>query len=70
LPFYDDVGTAVDCFRPLIKKLAIRTDVDFERTVHLMEVPELDFLGLENWSIVLMREKLPNSQLCGRLVTR
>jgi len=60
----------VDCFRPLAKKLAVREDIEFERTVPLIEIPELDFLGLENWSIVLMKEKVPNSQLMGRLVSR
>ena len=70
MSFYSIVDTAVDCLRPLVKKLAIRENFDFERTVHLIEIPELDFLNLDNWSIILMREKLPNSQPCGRLVTR
>jgi len=70
LSFYTEVDTAVDCFRPLVKKLSVREDINFERTIRLIEIPELDFLGLENWTIILMREKLTNSQLCGRLVTR
>jgi hypothetical protein len=70
LSFYEDVNTAVDCFRPLVKKLSVRENIDRERTIRLIEIPELDFLGLENWTIVLMKENISNSQLCGRLVTR
>lgn len=68
--FSKDVGTAVDCFRPLLKKLRIREDLGLgdERAVYFMEVPELDFLNLDRWTIVLKREKLPD--LCGRLITR
>jgi hypothetical protein len=70
LSFCSNINTAVDCFRPLIKKLSVRKDIDFDKTVLLSEIPELDFLGLVNWSIALIRENVPHSQLCGRLVTR
>ena len=68
--FSKDVGTAVDCFRPLLKKLRVKEDIEpgNERAVYFMEVPELDFLNLDRWTIVLKREKLPD--LCGRLITR
>jgi hypothetical protein len=70
LSFFKSIDAAVDCFRPLVKKLSVREDFNFERTVNLIEMPELDFLGGLEWSISLVRENLPNTGLCGRLVTR
>ena len=70
MSFFSNIDIAVDCFRPLVKKLSSRKDFDFERTVNLIEIPELDFLGGLEWSISLVKENLPNTELCGRLVTR
>jgi len=68
--FSKDVGTAVDCFRPLLKRLRVKEDIELnsDRTVYFMEIRELDFLNLDRWSIVLTREKVPD--LCGRLIAR
>jgi hypothetical protein len=76
LSLYNDVDTAVKCFRPLLKKLAIKKDFKDKRIIYLMEVlkqndiPELKSLGLENWSITLIKEKPKDAKAYGRLVTR
>ncbi|MDR2111080.1 MAG: hypothetical protein LBP32_07215 [Spirochaetaceae bacterium] len=67
--FFSDVDTAVNCFRPLVKKLKIRTTGGYEPSTCLIEVPELDFLGPVNWTLALVREKTTDSS-CGRLITR
>jgi hypothetical protein len=67
--FFKNVDTAVDCLRPVLKGLDIRKAFDFEKTIRLIGIPELDFLNLENWTLAVIREKSPDKQ-CGRLVTR
>jgi hypothetical protein len=68
--FSTDVNTAVDCFRPLLKRLNIRNDSRKDmRPTCLIEVPELDFLGQVNWTLAIIREKVTDSS-CGRLITR
>jgi hypothetical protein len=68
--FSNDVNTAVDCFRPLLKRLNIKNDVRANiRPTCLIEVPELDFLGQVNWTLATIREKATDSS-CGRLITR
>jgi hypothetical protein len=67
--FSKNVNTAVDCFRPLVKKLKIRTTTGHDQPVHFIEVPELDFLGQINWTLALVQEKTEHSS-SGRLITR
>jgi hypothetical protein len=55
--------------RPLVKKLKIRTTTGHDQPVHLIEVPELDFLGQINWTLALVQEKTHDSS-SGRLITR
>jgi hypothetical protein len=66
--FTKRVDSAVDCFRPLLKKLKIREDPTGKRPIALIEVPELDFLGLP-WTLTIIKEKNNDSSL-GKLVTR
>ena len=70
MSFYSDIDTAVACLRPLLKQLRIREDISDDRRVSLIEIPELGFLNMENWTLSLVREKSLNPMLCGRLVAR
>jgi hypothetical protein len=55
-----------------LKLVRIRDDIPLgsERRIHLCEVPELDFLNLDNWTLNVIREKSVDSMSCGRFVAR
>lgn len=65
-----NVDAAVDCLRPLFKRLSIKENPFSEKIVYTVEIPELDVFNLGNCSIIVTRERLTDSSLSGQSIVR
>lgn len=65
-----DIDAVVDYLHPLLKKLNIQDSLRDKKDVYAIEIPALDFLNLDNCKITVIRERLPNTTLCGQLLVR